>query len=173
MTWLALAAWARAHWRAVALVVLLAMLPAAHWLGQRRGRAVQRAEDDARSAAALAAASERYRAKEADHVREVEEVRIEYAKRDAAARALDEARARELASGARRVRVPVTRCGPAAAPAGTPAARVDGAGSAELSPAFAAALDGIACDCDRYARQVTGLQAWARAAVKLCNGGAR
>ena len=171
MTWLAALTFGHRLLIGSLAVSIALGLPLAHWRGERVGRAKQKLDDDARSAAALAVASERYRAKEVAHAEQVSTLRLDFARREASARALDEARARELASGARRVRLPVARCGPAATAPGAAPSGVDGAGSAELPGEVAAALDGIACACDKYARQVTGLQEWARAAVRLCNGG--
>jgi hypothetical protein len=144
----------------------------AYRLGLSRGISREHAINVDRERAAVAAADAKYRAQEMANAKRVEDLRIEFAKRQAAELAVDSRAAGDLASGARRVRVAVTRCGPSPSAPGPAPARVDDTSSAELAPEVAAALYAIAADCDNTARELTALQGWATSAVKLCNGGA-
>lgn len=121
----------------------------------------------------LTAANDRNRSLEAEHEREISDLRTEYATNQAAAQASDDRRMADLRSGSDRLRVQVAHCR-AAQPGTTTAAAdgVDGAGDAELAPDAAAALWGIASAGDRAIRKLTALQGWARSAVALCGGSA-
>lgn len=167
--------WASPAMRAVLIIALaIGLVVGTHLIAYRtglsRGSSRMHAEDVERERAAVAAADAKYRAMEAGNEKRVEDLRLEYAKRQAAESAVDSRTAAALASGAQRVRVAVTRCGPNAAAPGPPAARDDGSETAELAPETATALYAIAADCDETARQLTALQSWSLAAVKLCNG---
>lgn len=129
------------------------------------------ADREAKAARELAALTAKYRKAEQDHSREVAAIREEYQRHENQARADDAAAIADLKSGTHRLRLQVAKCqaAGAAAPDGAGPA-VDGAGAAELAPATAAALYGIASDGDRAIRKLTALQAWATSAMKLCNG---
>lgn len=154
---------------AIGLVIITHLV--AYHTGLNRGSSRAHAEDVEKERAAVAAADAKYRAMEAANEKRVEDLRLEFAKRQAAELAVDSRTAGDLAAGTRRVRVAVTRCGPNPAAPGPTTARDDGAETAELAPATATALYTITADCDETARQLTALQSWARSAVQLCNGG--
>jgi len=167
--------WASPAMRAVLIIALaIGLVVVTHLIAYRtglsRGSARMHAEDVERERAAVAAADAKYRAQEAVNEKRVEDLRVEYTKRQATESAADSRTSGDLASGARRVRVAVTRCGPNPAALGPTTARADGSETAELAPATATALYTIAADCDETARQLTALQSWSLAAVKLCNG---
>ena len=167
--------WASSALRAVVIVALaLGLVVVTHLIAYRsglgRGTTRAHAEDDARDRAAVAAANAKYRAQEMTYEKRIDDLRVDFAKRQATELAVDRGAAAALASGAQRVRVTVTRCSPNPAAPGPASARVDGPETAELAPEVAATLYAIAADCDKNTRQLTALQAWALSAVKLCNG---
>ncbi|MDR3427911.1 lysis system i-spanin subunit Rz [Silvimonas sp.] len=117
------------------------------------------ARRDAQEASAVAAITARYRRKE-------QQWQASSAANDAAAHKETKDAQDKLASlqrtidrGAVRVFVPA-RCSAAAGSTQTASAvsGTDGAGTAELSPAFASALAGIAGDADRLAIKISHLQ---------------
>jgi len=127
------------------------------------------AADKLAQSQALNAANEHNRQLEKQHDQDIADLRADFAKQQAAAEAADAAELASLRSGNRRLRVQVTayRAALAAGP-GASAPGADEAGTAELAPAVGASLYAIAADGDTAIRQLTGLQAWARSAVKLC-----
>jgi hypothetical protein len=141
--------------------------------GLRRGADRMHAADVEHERAAVAAADAKYRAQEVTYAKQIDQLRVEYAKTETTAQVVDSATVRALDAGARRVRLPVVRCGPNPAAAGPTTARADDSASAELPGPVAAALYAIAADGDQAIRQLTALQAWARSAVTLCNGGSK
>ena len=167
--------WASPKLRVVLLVTLaIGIVAVTHLVAYRTGisRGARKAhgEDTLREQAAVAAAESRYRAQEMASEKRIEQIRVDYAKQQATELAVDTHAVGDLTSGARRVRVQVTRCGTGAAAPGPAAARADGPETAELAPETAASLYAIAADCDANTRQLTALQAWAKSAVLLCNG---
>lgn len=159
-----------------ALIVLIALLvlTASYWVvwkvGESRGVERARTEDQARAQAALAAAEAKYRQQEVEHEKKVEALRVKFVAEQAVEAATDRQVANDLASGARRVRLTVTRCRPDSAAASSTAARAADSQTAELPGATSAALYAIAADGDQAIRQLSALQAWARTAVELCSG---
>lgn len=135
-------------------------------------RAAERAATvAAQHAAALAEANARYRAKEREHEQTVQDLRADFAAREAEARERDDAVIADLRDGTQRLRLQVTSCRNARLPDADPASGgVDGGDRAELAPETSAALWGIAADGDAAARRLKALQDWAEAAVQLCNG---
>lgn len=119
------------------------------------------------TAARDAATSER----EKEHANEVGALRARYAELQSTASAVAADRDRALRSGALRVRVPVAGgCLSEAVPAGPSASGADGRATAELDPAFAAALERITDDGDAGLRQLAALQEWAADASRVCRG---
>lgn len=117
-------------------------------------------------------ANEANRALEAEHEKHVADLRAEFATAQAKEKADDEKTVGDLRSGIKRLRLQVAACSPTnPGEADLAPIRIDGAGTAELSPETAATLWTIAADGDRCARKLTALQEWARSAVQLCSGG--
>lgn len=129
------------------------------------------AEAAAEAAEALAEANRRNRQLEKEHESRIQDLRAEFAAREAEARERDAAVISDLRDGTERLRFQVRSCR-SARPSGAEAAApgADGGGEAELAPETAAALWGIAGDGDAYARRLNALQDWARSALELCNG---
>ena len=155
----------------VVLLVALALGWGLYRLGKSKGAKLAHAEDAVAYQQAMDAANAKYREQEQANAKKVSDLRVEYANREAAAHAADTGMVRDLATGTRRVRIPVASCRPSTTQAPGSPARVDGPQDAELPPATAAALYAIAADGDTAIRQLTALQAWARSAVVLCGGG--
>lgn len=154
-----------------AALVLLALIayPVTYYVGKARGASAAHAIDKARELQIVADFDKRYREAEQDYAKRVFDQRMEFATKTAAEKAVDDRQSSDLHAGVERVRVHVVRCRADAAPATTTAPRTDGAGTAELSPDVAGRLYDLAARGDKYARQVTALQAWARSAVALCS----
>jgi prophage endopeptidase len=142
-----------------------------YFAGRHSGAEAAHEQDALSAVSAVAAAEQRYRDMEVEHAKRIEALRLEYATKDADAKAVDAEVARDLGSGVRRLRVHVSRCRPAIPEAAGAPARADDAATAELAPETAAAFYAIAADGDTAIRQLTALQAWARSAVELCIGG--
>jgi hypothetical protein len=161
--------WGSAWFRSLALLVVAVLL---FWgfyrLGMSLGQKQAHAEDAAAYQAAMARADAKYREQERANEQRVSDLRVEYAKAEAAARASDASVSRDLADGTRRMRVKVAACRPGSPALGPTPGRVDGSADAELPGPIAAALFAIAADGDQAIRQLTALQAWARDATKLC-----
>lgn len=138
--------------------------------GLSRGSAKAHAEDAEHERAAVDDADAKYRAQERANDQRVSDLRVMYAKAEAAARASDAVVSRDLADGTRRVRIPVASCCPNATALGPAPGGVDGTETAELPGPIAAALYAIAADGDQAIRQLTALQDWSRSAVVLCGG---
>lgn len=167
--------WARIV-RAVALPGLLSLLVGGlgvwggyQWADNRATAAA--AEQAAEQAEALAKANRRTRELEKEHEERIQDLRADFAAREAEARERDSAVIRDLRDGTERLWFQVRSCR-STRPSGTEAAPsgVDGGSSAELTPEASATLWGIAADGDRYARQLTALQEWTKSALELCNG---
>lgn len=129
------------------------------------------AADRLKQQEALGAANERYRQAELDHGQEVAQIRADFAASQSKQQAQDAATLADLRSGAHRLRLQVAACHSAQAGAPGPGSGgVHEATYAELAPETSAALYGIAAEGDDAIRELTGLQAWATSAVKLCSG---
>jgi hypothetical protein len=152
----------------VVLVVGVALLWAFYAWGSRVGQKRAHADDAITYQAALAKADAKYREQERVHEQKVSDLRVEYAKTEAAARASDAVVSRDLADGTRRLRFKAATCRPSAPALGPTPGRADGAADAELAPEVATALYAITADGDQAIRQLIALQAWAKAAVRLC-----
>lgn len=133
-----------------AAVVLLVLLTATHWKVYHLGRTLKQAEYNQ----AVAAATERARAREQALVVAKHEIEVRYAdlkKRTAAA-----------AAGAQseldRLRGDLAARGPGQG--ASPGARVDGGPERELLGACAASLVSMAGEADRIAAQLIGLQGY-------------
>lgn len=141
----------------------------AYWYGFTNGSRQAHAEDARRYAVELDKANEVYRAKEDEHAKSTEELRIKYARVDSTETGRDSVVVSQLGTGAKRMRVRTASCpavpAPGAAPVGT-----DEPPTCELSPEVGARLYQLAADADQAARQLAALQEWAFSAVKLCNG---
>jgi hypothetical protein len=142
-------------------------------LGRSLGEKQARAEDAIAYQAAMAKADAKYREQERANAKQVSDLRVEYAKTESSNAASDAGAVRDFAAGVRRVRIPIAACRPSAAQAGAATARVDGPQDAELAGQTASDLEGVTADGDTAIRQLGALQAWARSAVALCNGGKR
>jgi len=158
-----------------ALLVILALgaVGIAYSVGKSRGASAMHAADVAHEQAALAAAEKAYREQERAHDKVIDQIRVDYAAREAAAKVVDTEAVRALDTGVRRVRIPIVRCSPDVPTAGPTTGRVDGPQDAELAPKAASDLERIAADCDEGLRQLGALQEWARAAAALRSGGKR
>lgn len=159
--------WAR---RAAVVFLGLACIASAYWFGRRSGSSEAHAQDALRSREALEIVDREYRAREVEHARQIESLRLGFARVDATEGEKDRTAVSDLAGGAKRVRVRVARCAPAS-DAATPTPGANAAATAELPPEVGARLYQLAADADATARQLGALQAWATEAVKLCNGG--
>lgn len=159
-------------WAAAALA-LAALVLGSHYLGRRSGAKQAHAEDLAKEQAALVEADARYRKQEKTHDEQVQQLRLAYAAEAAKQEAANDAHARDLRSGAERLRFKVAACRPVAAGAGPTTTRVDDPEEADLAPEVAERIFAIAADGDAAIEQLTALQAWARSAVVLCGGGLR
>ena len=161
--------WDSAWFRSLALLVLaMALFWAFYRLGMNLGQKKAHAEDAVAYQAAMTRADAKYREQERANEQRVSDLRVEYAKAEASARASDASVSRDLADGTRRMRLKAAACRPSATALGPTPGRVDGAADAELAPEVAAALYAIAADGDQAIRQLGALQAWARSAVRLC-----
>jgi hypothetical protein len=118
----------------------------------------------------LAKAESVYRAKEEEHAKSIEELRVKYARVDSAETGRDSVVVSQLNVGAKRLRVRSASC-PAVSATGPAPGRIDEPPTCELSPEVGARLYQLAADADTAARQLASLQEWAFSAVKLCNGG--
>lgn len=164
---------------AAALVVALALFGAGTgtgyaWATGKSTEKVTKAQNalskyKADQLAALNKANEANRNKERAHEQEVAQLRADLAAAEGKEQAVDAQAVADYRSGADRLRLPVRTCSTAvAAAADAASARAHEEASAELAPETSATLYGIAADGDEAIRQLTGLQAWAESAVKLC-----
>lgn len=135
-----------------------------------RKLAAEVAADHLAQVKALAAADAKYRKAEKDHDQEVAQLRIDFAAEAARQHAADAGVVADLRSGARRLRLQVASCAAHPAEVGPATGGVHEAAYAELAPETSATLYGIAAEGDDAIRELTGLQAWATSAVKLCSG---
>lgn len=168
---------------ALGLVLLGSSFGVGYGLGYGAGgvSATEKAAEEARELAAEVAKREKEqlrllneanaanREQELAHERRISQLREEYAREDAEARAADARRIADLRAGNERLWLRVRQCG-ASGPgdAGPAPGGADGEARAELAPETSAALWGIAADGDAAIRQLTRLQDWADSAVKLC-----
>lgn len=131
------------------------------------------AQDSQKAAEALNTANAKNRKQEQDFALEVQALAKKFQKENEDARAADATTIANYKLGASRMRLQVTKCQAGSAGSaqadGAPGGS-DGTATAELAPATAAALYGIAADGDTAIRKLTLLQDWASGAMKLCNG---
>lgn len=164
---------------AAALAVALAVFGAGTGFGYAWGTgsaaekaeklAAQHAAEKLAQQSALNEANTRNRNMERSHEQEVADLRARLAGEEGKEQATDARAAADLRSGDDRLRLPVRTCSAAVTDAAqSAAARADEEARAELAPETSAALYTIAADGDAAIRQLTGLQAWAESAVKLC-----
>lgn len=125
--------------------------------GYRKGQAVVRAEWQVATSKAI----EKSREQEQQMLMAAAAIDSEHYKEMENAKKENDTLRLELATAAKRVRVKVASCN--SMPQVANAASVDDAGAtAELDPAVAAAMAGIASDGDEAIRQLTGLQEWVK-----------
>lgn len=132
-------------------------------------------QQDLEQERALEAANADNRKREREHDLQVADLRAEFARKQAESRARDDRTLADLRSGNQRLRIQVSGCSPPApspdsGATGPAPAGVDGTREAELAPAAAESLYGIAADGDRAVEKLTALQSWAKGAVELCGG---
>lgn len=158
------------RWRLALEIGLCVAVMVANVAGKRAGASKQKVFDQGEAVKAMAVADARYRESETRYAQQVSDVRAKYAGQEGAAKAADARYVSDLRVGSKRLRLPVAAGGcPDAADPRPAAARVDDLPRAELAPEAGAALYGIAADGDEAIRQLTALQAWAKAAVRLCS----
>jgi hypothetical protein len=167
----AVTAWMKKHHDLVGALAIVLATTCAYGVGKARGASKAHAEDAAAATVALQKAESYYREKENAFVKDIADLRVAYTATVAEAKAVDAQVARDLGSGAVKLRLPVaSRCPSTPAP-GAPAGRANGVETAELAPATARSLYSIAAQGDAAIEQLIALQVWAQQAVKLCNGG--
>lgn len=131
------------------------------------------AQASQKAAEALTVANAKNRKQEQDFADQVQKLTDKFHKENDDARLADATTIANYKLGASRMRLQVTKCqtGPAGSAQGNGApGGGDGTATADLAPATAAALYGIAADGDTAIRKLTLLQDWAIGAMKLCNG---
>lgn len=169
---LALVGLSKSPWAKGAAIVFLglACVAVAFVAGHRSGSSEARAKAEADARKALEIADRKYRQQEADHAKQISDLRLGYARLAATEAEKDRAVVSDLDSGAKRVRVRAARCAPVPT-TGAASVGADAGAEAELPSAVGARLYDLAADADETARQLTALQAWAKEAVRLCGGG--
>ena len=150
-------------------VAVLTVVAVGVWL-YRSGHTAGVTETRAAYDKAFKQADQNYRAKEKEHEKFVQDLRLEFARKQAVEDTIDRQVIATLNDGSRRLRLLAASCSRSSS-TGATTNGTDVPGEAELAPKVAAELYSIAADGDSAIRKLGMLQAWAAAAVKLCNGG--